>query len=165
MRWNRSTLLWIAVLAVVIPLGVTRIRAALQSSEERIEATVATLLSSLEDREPRRVARILTEDFVDESTGYGRRDVVDASKVTLRPTGERYRATLDETDGFELLSLVDEPIKAATVRIHALIEVGSVNGNFRPFWDLEATLDLERRGGRWRVVRSRDVSHDRRPRW
>jgi len=162
MRWNKTTLLWIAVAAIVVPLGFTRIRLALQSTEQGVETTVVRLLDALEDRQPRRIRKILTRDFVDEGSGYGRRDVVDASKFVLQP-GTRYRATLDEEGGLVFLSVTDDPVRSATVRVRCMIESGSSGGEFRPWWHLEATLDLERHGGIWRVVCSRDVNHDRRP--
>lgn len=164
MRWNKSTFLWIAVAAILVPVGITRIRLALQSTETKIETQIVELLDALEDRKPRRIAQGLSRDFVDEATGYGRRDVVDASKVVLLPQGVRYRATLHEEGGLEFLAIVDEPVKMVTVRVLCMIEIGDTRGNFRPWWDLQATLDLERRGGGWKVVRSRDVNHDRRPR-
>ncbi|MEM9381888.1 MAG: hypothetical protein AAGB93_18170 [Planctomycetota bacterium] len=162
MRWNKTTFLWIAAVLILAPIGFTRMRAALQSTEEGVEIQIERLLKSLEDREPRRVAKILSLDYVDVETGYGRRDVVDASKIVLQP-GARYRAKLAQDGGLEFLATSDEPVRSATVRVRCMLEIGATSGNYRPWWNLEATLDLERRGGSWKVVRSREVNHDRRP--
>ena len=46
MRWTKTTLLWIALAIVVIPIGFTRIRLAFQSTEAGVESQIVRLLES-----------------------------------------------------------------------------------------------------------------------
>lgn len=160
MKPTKSTLLWILVAAVLIPVGVGRIRLAMLTPEEHVEKTITELLETLEDRQPKRISDGLSDDFEDATTGYVRRDVVDAAKFVLVP-GNRFRATLAEEDGLVFTERTDETI---TVDVRCNIEQVLPDGTAVPWWEFEATLDLVRESGRWVVIRSRNVNHGKRPR-
>ena len=173
MRLSTSSLRWIVLFAIVLPIAWVRISGALMSDEERIRGRIESLLSALEERQPRRIGRALTDEFEDEATGYRRRDVIDAARAVLIP-GTRYRATLREPGGIEIVELSDESAepRTATVSVRCLIESrpgganapNSTEADFRPWWDMEFTAELERHGGDWMVARTRDVNHGERPR-
>lgn len=146
--------------------GVHRVRLLLLSTEETIERRIEFLLDGFEERQPKRVRRALTSDFVDEATGYDRRDVSGALNAVVVP-GKRFRARLDEPGGITFLEPPHEGPdgdERATVRIECLIEVRyGANDDYDVFWDLGVTADLVRRSGTWKVERTRDVNHEERP--
>lgn len=152
-------------LVALAAVGAWRVRLALMPAEDAIQRRIESVMDALEDRQPKRLTRALVDDFVDEDTGYRRRDVVDASRSVLAP-GSRYRATLDPDAGIEFLEGPAEVdgVLAATVRVRCAIEVRyGKDQPYGPFWDLEFTADMERRSGTWMFVRTRDVNHGDRP--
>lgn len=159
--FRRHPLLSALVLLVVLPIGFHRVRSALRSTEESVRDRVEYLLDALEERQPKRIVRSLAADYVDETAHYSRDDVVAAARSVLMP-GTRYRAELDAEDGIVFRQVADD---AVTVRVRCAIDtrVGR-DGEWIPWWNLEFTADMERRGGDWMVLRTRDVNHEKRPR-
>lgn len=163
MRIKDLPIRWILLGLIVLPIGAYRIRLALQSTEESIRGRIEFLSDALEARQAKRIRRAVSRDFVDESSNSTRRDIVDAARyLTMGST--RYRATLDPEDGIQFLSPPEDGVKAVTVRVHCLLESREGESEYRPWWDVEVTLDLEKRDGSWKVVAARDVNHDDRPR-
>ncbi|MEC7231470.1 MAG: hypothetical protein VX015_14505 [Planctomycetota bacterium] len=160
---------WIVPLILLTAFGVHRVGRALRSTEQSVSDRIEFLVASLEERQPRRLVGGLTEDFLDETGRFDRRDVAEALRVLLDP-GRRYRGTLREDAGLTFLSDPEPAADAVSVRVRCLIEArasgpGSLGATWRPVWDLELTADLVRASGTWRVRRTRDVNHDERPRW
>lgn len=162
MRIKDLPLRWILLALIVLPIGAYRIRLALQSTEESIRGRIEYLSEALEARQAKRIRKAVSRDFVDESSQYTRGDIVDGARyLTMGST--RFRATLDPEDGIEFLSPPDDGVKAVTVRVHCLLESRDGKSDYRPWWDVAVTMDLEFRGGSWKVVAARDVNHDDRP--
>ncbi len=162
MRIKDLPLRWILLGAIVIPFAVHRIRLGLRTTEESVRARIEYITGALEARQAKRIRKAVAREFVDESSRYSRRDIVDAARyLTMGST--RYRATLDPVDGVQFLSPPDENAKAVTVRIHCLIDTREREADYEPWWDLEFTADFERQEGTWRVVATRDVNHEDRP--
>ena len=160
---------WIVPLALLVALGVHRVGLALRSTEESVRDRIEFLVAGLEKRQPKRLINGLTDDFRDETGRFDRADVADALRVLLDP-GTRYRGTLHEEEGLTFLSDPEQAEDTLSVRIRCLIEArasgpGSKGAAWRSLWDLQLTADLVRASGTWRVRRTRDVNHDRRPRW
>lgn len=160
---------WIVPLMLLAALGVHRIGLALRSTEQSVRDRIEFLVAGLEKRQPKRLINALTDDFRDETGGFDRRDVADALRVLLDP-GTRYRGALHADDGLTFLSDPEEAEDAISVRIRCIIEArdggaGSQGAQWRPVWDLQFTADLVRASGAWRLRRTRDVNHDRGPRW
>ena len=162
MRWTLLSILLVA-------FGAHRVGLALRSTERSVSDRIEFLVAGLEKRQPKRLLDGLTDDFLDETGRFARRDVADALRVLLDP-GVRYRGTLRRGDGLTFLPDPERTEGTVSVRIRCLIEArasgpGSRGAAWRPVWDLELTADLVRRSGAWKVRRIRDVNHDRRPRW
>ena len=166
---NGLRLRWIVPLSLLVWLGVHRVGLALESTEQSVRDRIQFLVEGLEKRQPKRLVNGLTDDFLDETGRFERRDVADALRVLLDP-GTRYRGTLDPTNGLTFLVAPEQAGDAVSVRIRCLIETrasgpGTGASAWRPVWDLELTADLVRSSGTWRVRRTRDVNHDSRARW
>lgn len=156
---------WILLLLIALPFGVHRIRLAMRSTEESVQNRIEFLLDALESKQPKRIVRSLSRDFVDESGGYSRSQVVEAARYILAP-GQRYRGSLDEVDGLEFVEVSDdgEGPPTVTVRAHCLIETRVAQDEFVPWWDFTFTADMERQSGTWMIMRTRDIDHSKRPR-
>lgn len=155
---------WILLAAIVLPFAFLRIQSALASTEERLEAHFVRMLQALEERKPRRIVRGFSKRFEDADTGYGREEIRQwANSIVL---GTRYRGSLVEPDGFEIIELSTEDVKprTATVKVKCLLERRERETEFRPWWDLEFTASMVRDEGDWRIVRTQDVNHETRPR-
>ena len=166
---NGLRLRWIVPVTLLIWLGAHRIGLALRSTEQSVRDRLEFLVEGLEKRQPRRLVNALTDDFLDETGRFERRDVADALRVLLDP-GTRFRGTLAPADGVTFLSDPEQVADRASVRIRCLIESrasgqGTSGSGWRPVWELELTADLVRSSGAWLVRRTRDVNQDRRPRW
>ena len=166
---NGLRLRWIAPITLLIWLGAHRIGLALRSTEGAVRDRIEFLVAGLEKRQPRRLVNALTDDFLDETGRFERRDVADALRVLLDP-GTRFRGTLAPADGLTFLSDPEQVADTVGVRIRCLIESrasgpASSGSAWRSVWDLELTADLVRSSGTWLVHRTRDVNHERRPRW
>lgn len=155
---------WILLAAVVLPFAFVRIQSALQSTEERLKGTIVGMLSALEERQPRRIVRGFSRSYSDEGTGYNRENIQQwANSIVI---GTRYRGTLLEPDGFTILSLSPEDVepRTATIQAKCLLERRERTTEFRPWWELEFTADMQREKGRWRIVRTLEVNHETRGR-
>ena len=155
---------WILLAAVVLPFACVRIQSALASTEERIEARIVGMLGGLEERKPRRITRGFTRNYRDADSGYGRDEIRQwANSIVL---GTRYRGSIVEPDGFQILELSPDGVKpaTATVQVHCLLERREKDTVFQPWWDLEFTADMVRDKGDWRIASTRNVNHETRPR-
>ena len=155
---------WLLLAVVVLPFACIRIQSALASTEDQLQAQIVGMLNAMEERKPRRIVGGFSETYVDEDSGYGRDNVREwANSIII---GTRYRGSLVDPDGFiiEDLSAKGVTPQTATVRVKCLLERRQKNTEFRPWWDLEFTADMVRSKGDWRIVRTRDVNHETRPR-
>lgn len=160
---------WILVLVVVVLFGAHRIRLALRSTEDSIRDRVEHMLEGFERKQPKWIVKGLSDDFIDEDTRYGRREVRDATRALLAP-GTRYRAQLAPENGLVFLTDLDSDPEQVDATLHCLIESrpsgpGSENSPWTPFWDLHLTATFARESGVWKVLSTRQVNHDQRPRW
>lgn len=156
---------WVLLGLILLPLAFLRIRSALMSDEQHIEARIVDVLEALEDRNPRKVSRAFARDYVDESTGYDRGDVRRWANGLMAP-GERYRGTLVAPDGIVYLDRSPEGVKprTATIAVKCLIEHRFKTTEFAPWWDMEFTAVMVGEKGSWRIGKTRDVNHVKRPR-
>ena len=71
----------------------------------------------------------------------------------------------DPSTGIEFLSTDSEGDDViCTIRLRCLLKKRTLGQAPRPYWDLEAVLDLRLRRGTWKVLRSREVNHSDRGR-
>lgn len=156
---------WVLLGLILLPIAFVRIRSALMSDAQHIEARITDALDALEGRNPRKLRRVFARDYVDEATGHTRNDIGRWANGLMAP-GERYRGTLREPDGIVILEQSEEGVKprTATVAVQCLIEHRFKNTEFAPWWDLEFTAVMIREDGKWRIHRTKDVNHERRPR-
>ncbi|QDV07149.1 hypothetical protein Poly30_26680 [Planctomycetes bacterium Poly30] len=156
---------WVLLGLILLPVAFVRIRSALMSDEQHIEARILDALEALEGRNPRKLRRVFARDYVDEGSGYNRNDIGRYANGLMAP-GERYRGSLVEPDGLVFVDHSPEGVKprTATVQVKCLIEHRFKTTEFAPWWDLEFTAEMIREDGNWRIHRTSDVNHDRRPR-
>ena len=156
---------WVLLGLILFPIAILRIQSALMSDDQHIEARIKDALEALEGRNPKKLRRAFARDYVDEATGYTRQDVGRWANGLMAP-GERYRGTLQDPEGLVFLDHSPEGVKprTATIQVKCLIEHRFKGTEFAPWWDLEFTAEMIREDGNWRIHRTSDVNHERRPR-